>query len=158
MVMCGAFFTNRGKGDSSNSSSGPTGKDTPHEELAGVELTDNATADGETADSWLDHTEADAEEMCFQDTSRLVAEPARASLDILDVDEISMDINALPDVHHLDEISTDNAPPPEQECSQDPPPARNTSGQFEYSKAKPEFAKAHTKHALPFEEGSDDSD
>ena len=78
--------------------------------------------------------------------------------DIELVDEISMDINALSDVHHLDEISMDNAPPPEQECSQGPPPARNTSGQFEYSKAKPEFAKAHTKHALAFEEGSDDSD
>ena len=86
-------------------------------------MTNNATADGGTADSWLDQLgaeteEADTEAMCFEDTSRLVAEPARASLDILDVDEISMDINALSDVHALD-----NAPPP----AQGPPPARNTS-------------------------------
>ena len=99
--------------------------------------------------------------------------------DIELVDEISMEINALSDVHALDnapppaqgppparntslpdanaldEISMDNAPPP----ARAPVPARmHGSGQFEYSKAQPKFAKTHTKHALAFEEGSDDSD
>ena len=62
---------------------------------------------------------------------------------------------SLPDANALDEISMDNAPPP----ARGPVPARmHGSGQFEYSKAQPKFAKTHTKHALAFEEGSDDSD